>query len=51
MNAFISDVVRHVTCASAALLITVVMGASFVQSTSAAPAVLGTVVTDSSAST
>jgi hypothetical protein len=50
MNAFISAAYRDLTCAAAALLITVVMGASFVQSTAAAPAVLATVVTASSAS-
>ena len=43
MNAFISALHRDLTCAAAALLITVVMGASFVQSTAAAPAVLATV--------
>jgi hypothetical protein len=50
MNAFISAFYRDLTCAAAALLITVVMGASFVQSTAAAPAVLATAVTASSAS-
>ena len=50
MNAFISAAYRDLTCAAAALLITVVMGASFVQSTAVAPAVLATVVTASSAS-
>jgi hypothetical protein len=49
MNAFISAVYRDLTCAAAALLITVVMGASFVQSTAAAPAVLATVLTAPSA--
>ena len=51
MNAFISDAAGHLTCAAAALLITVVMGASFVQSTAAAPAVLAPVITASAAST
>jgi len=32
MNAYISAVYRDVTCAATALLITVVIGASFVQS-------------------
>jgi len=50
MNAYILAVYRDLTCATAALLITVVMGASFVQSTAAAPSVLATVVTASSAS-
>jgi len=50
MNAYISAVYRDITCAATALLITVVIGASFVQSTAAAPAVLATVVTASSAS-
>jgi hypothetical protein len=50
MNAFISAVYRDLTCTAAALLITVVVGASFVQSTAAAPAVLATGVTVSSAS-
>jgi len=40
---------RDLTCAAAALLITVVVGASFVESTAAAPAVLATAVTASSA--
>ena len=50
MNAFISAAYRDLTCAAAALLITVLVGASFVQSTTAAPAVFGTVITASSAS-
>jgi hypothetical protein len=50
MNAFISALYRDLTCAGAALLITLVVGASFVQSTAAAPAVLATVVTTTSAS-
>jgi hypothetical protein len=48
MNAFFSALYRDLTCAAAALLITVVMGASFVQSTAAAPAVFPTVVSTSS---
>ena len=48
MNAYISAVYRDLTCAAAALLITLVMGASFVQSTAAPPAVLATLVTASS---
>jgi len=48
MNAFISALYRDLTCAAAALLITVVMGASLVQSTAAAPAVFATVVATSS---
>jgi hypothetical protein len=50
MNAYISAVYRDLTCAAAALLITVVVGASFVQSTAAAPAVFGTVISASSTS-
>jgi len=49
MSAFISALRRDLTCAAAALLITVVMGASFVQSTAAAPAVFATLGTASSA--
>jgi hypothetical protein len=49
MNAFISAVYRDLTCAATALLITVVMGASFVQSTAVAPPVLATVLTAPSA--
>jgi hypothetical protein len=37
MNAFISAFYRDLTCVAAALLITVVVGASFVQSTATAP--------------
>jgi len=51
MNAFVSTLYRDLSCAAAALLISVIVGASFVQSTAAAPAVFATVVTASSAST
>jgi len=44
MNAIVSSLSRDLTCAAAALLISMVIGASFVQSTAAAPAVLATVV-------
>ena len=44
MNAFVSNLSRDLSCAGAALLISVLIGASFVQSTAAAPAVLATVV-------
>ncbi|HTL19221.1 MAG TPA: hypothetical protein VL220_00750 [Steroidobacteraceae bacterium] len=44
MNAFVSSFSRDLSCAAAALLISVLIGASFVQSTAAAPAVLATVV-------
>ena len=37
MNAFVSALYRDLTCAAAALLISVVVGASFVQSTATAP--------------
>jgi hypothetical protein len=50
MSAFISALHRDLTCGAAALLITVVMGASFVHSTAAAPGVFATAVTASSAS-
>jgi hypothetical protein len=50
MNAFLSSLSRDLSCAAAALLISVVIGASFVESTAAAPAVLATAVTSSSAS-
>ena len=39
MNAIISSLYRDLTCAAAALLISVVIGASFVQSTATAAAV------------
>jgi len=38
MNTFIHTLYRDLTCAAAAVLITLVMSASFVQSTNAAPA-------------
>jgi hypothetical protein len=50
MNAFVSTLYRDLTCAAAALLISVIVGASFVQSTANAPGVLATVATVSSAS-
>jgi hypothetical protein len=37
MNAMISTLYRDLTCAAAALLISMVIGASFVQSTATAP--------------
>ena len=37
MNTFISTLYRDLTCAAAAILITLVMSAGFVQSTNAAP--------------
>jgi len=37
MNAIISSLYRDLTCAAAALLISMVIGASFVQSTATAP--------------
>ncbi len=37
MNALVSTLYRDVTCAAAAILITLVLSVSFVQSTSAAP--------------
>jgi len=39
MNAFASALYRDLTCAAAALLISVIVGASFVQSTASAPGV------------
>ena len=50
MNAFVSTLYRDLTCAAAALLISVIVGASFVQSTATAPGVLATVATVSSPS-
>jgi hypothetical protein len=38
MNAIVSNLYRDLTCAAAALLISMVVGASFVQSTATAPA-------------
>jgi hypothetical protein len=37
MNAFVSNLYRDLTCAAAAVLISMVIGASFVQSTATAP--------------
>jgi len=37
MNPFVSTVYRDVTCAAAAVLITLLLSAAFVQSTSVAP--------------
>jgi hypothetical protein len=37
MNTFVSALYRDVTCGAAAILITLVLGAAFVQSTSLAP--------------
>jgi len=37
MNSFIAIAYRDLTCAAAALLITLIVGASFVESTSVAP--------------
>jgi len=39
MNAFVSTLYRDLTCAAAAVLISMVVGMSFVQSTATAPAV------------
>ena len=50
MNAYVSAVYRDLTCAAAALLISLIVGASFVQSTATAPRALATVTTVSSAS-
>jgi hypothetical protein len=50
MNTFVSTLYRDLTCAAAALLISVIVGASFVQSTATAPGVLATVATVSSPS-
>jgi hypothetical protein len=38
MNAIVSTLYRDLTCAAAALLISIVVGASFVQSTATVPA-------------
>ena len=38
MNAFVSALYRDLTCAAAAVLISMVIGMSFVQSTATAPA-------------
>jgi hypothetical protein len=45
MNAIISTLYRDLTCAAAALLISVVIGASFVQSTATAPGAYAAVAT------
>jgi hypothetical protein len=37
MNAYLSVLFRDVTCAAVALVITLIVGASFVESTSVAP--------------
>ena len=37
MNAFLSTLYRDLTCAAAALVITLIVGASFVESTAVAP--------------
>ena len=37
MNTFVSALYRDLTCGAAAILITLVLGAAFVQSTSVAP--------------
>jgi hypothetical protein len=37
MNTFVSTLYRDLTCGAAAILITLVLGAAFVRSTSAAP--------------
>jgi len=37
MNAYLSALYRDVTCAAAALVITLIVGASFVESTAVAP--------------
>ena len=37
MNAFVYTLYRDLTCAAAAMLISLVIGASFVQSTASAP--------------
>jgi uncharacterized membrane protein AbrB (regulator of aidB expression) len=50
MNAFVSTLYRDLSCAAAALLISVIVGASFVQSTATAPAALATVAQIASAS-
>jgi hypothetical protein len=37
MNAYLSAIYRDVTCAAVALVITLIVGASFVESTAVAP--------------
>jgi hypothetical protein len=44
MSTFVSTLYRNVTCGAAAILITLVCGAAFVQSTSVAPGHAGTAV-------
>ena len=44
MNAIVATLFRDVTCAAAALVISLVVGASFVQSTSTAPGTPAAVV-------
>jgi hypothetical protein len=43
MNTFVSTLYRDLTCGAAAILITLVLSAAFVQSTSVAPGQAGTV--------
>ena len=50
MNAIIATLLRDLTCAAAAVLISIVVGTSFVQSTAVAPTVFAPAVTASSAS-
>jgi hypothetical protein len=45
MNAIVSSFYRDLTCAAAALLISMVIGASFVQSTATAPGTYAAVST------
>lgn len=45
MNAIVSSLYRDLTCAAAALVISVVIGASFVQSTATAPGTYAAVPT------
>ena len=45
MNAIVSSMYRDFTCAAAALLISLVIGASFVQSTATAPGTYAAVST------
>jgi hypothetical protein len=50
MNAIVSSLYRDLTCAAAALLISLVIGASFVQSTATAPGAYVQVATAPTAS-
>ena len=50
MNAVVATLYRDLTCAAAALLISVIVGASFVQSTATALAAPATVAAASSTS-